>query len=49
MLQLFHNPPADLLAKDDSDVILQCDEDLSGRAWIAATVAGETIQVRLQI
>lgn len=49
MLRLFHYPPADLLAREGSDLILQCDEILSGRAWLAATVAGETINVRVEI
>ncbi len=39
----------DLLAQDGDVLFLQCDQELTGRNWVEAWVAGETIHVRLQI
>ena len=48
-MHLFPNHAADLLARDQQGLIMQCDDALSGRAWVEAWVAGETIHVRLEI
>ncbi|MBT9589185.1 PilZ domain-containing protein [bacterium] len=48
-MHLFDYVKADLLARDGDGLILQCDENLSGRHWVEAWVAGETIHIRLQI
>jgi hypothetical protein len=48
-VHLFDYVKVDLLAHDEDVLLLQCDEVLSGRNWVEAWAAGETIHIRLQI
>ena len=48
-MHLFDYVKVDFLARDGDGLILQCDEKLSGRNWVEAWVAGETIHIRLEI